>query len=72
MLELQNEFRQLIETEQEDGKMYSIKTIIEGSEDNTLIDNSVNVLSFFSVSNITKDDEQVVYLDLVKVISLRS
>lgn len=39
-----------------------ITTIIVGSEDNTLIDNSIDVLSFFSVINTTKDGEQVAYL----------
>jgi cell wall-associated NlpC family hydrolase len=63
MLELQNEFKQRIETEQNDSKMDLITTIIVGSEDNTLIDNSVDVLSFFSVINTTKDGEQVAYLD---------
>lgn len=63
MLELQNEFKQRIEIEQNDSKMNSITTIIVGSEDNTLIDNSVEVLSFFSVMNTTKDGKQVVYLD---------
>ena len=63
MLELQNEFRKRIESEQSDSKMDNITTIIVGSEDNTLIDNSVDVLSFFSVMNITKDGEQVAYLD---------
>lgn len=63
MLELQNDFRQKIEEQQIDDKMDYITIIIVGSEDNTLIDNSVDVLSFFSVMNTTKDGEQVVYLD---------
>ncbi|WDV44059.1 NlpC/P60 family protein [Clostridiaceae bacterium M8S5] len=61
--ELQNKFRQRIEIEQSDDEMDSIATIVIGSEDNTLIDNSVDVLSFFSVINTTKEGKQVAYLD---------
>jgi hypothetical protein len=63
MLELQTEFQEKIEIEQQDPNMDSIKIIVMGSEDNTLIDNSVQVLSFFSVLQTTENGEQVAYLD---------
>ena len=63
MLELQIELQKKIEIEQQDPDMDSIKTIVMGSEDNTLIDNSVQVLSFFSVSQTTENGEQVAYID---------
>lgn len=63
MLELQTEFQKKIEIEQQDPDMDSIETIVMGSEDNTLIDNSVQVLSFFSVLQTTENGEQVAYLD---------
>ncbi|QUH31130.1 C40 family peptidase [Vallitalea guaymasensis] len=63
MQELQNDLIQKIEFEQNDNRMDSIQTIVVGSEDNTLIDSSIDVLSFFSVMNTTKDGKQVVYLD---------
>ncbi|MCT4563535.1 MAG: C40 family peptidase [Maledivibacter sp.] len=63
MLELQTEFQEKIEIEQQDPDMDSIETIVMGSEDNTLIDNSVQVLSFFSVLQTTENGEQVAYID---------
>ncbi len=61
--ELQNKFRTKIEEEQNDTKMDTITTIVVGSEDNTLIDNTVDVLSFFSALHTTLNGEQVSYLD---------
>lgn len=63
MEELQNELRTRIEEEQHDDSMDTITTIIIGSEDNTLIDSSVDVLSFFSTLYATSDGEQVAYID---------
>lgn len=63
ILELQEDFKNRIEQEENDSKMDSIKTIVIGSEDNTLIDNSIDVLSFFSVINTTKDGQQVALID---------
>ncbi len=63
MQELQNDLIKKIELEENDSKMDTIKTIVVGSEDNTLIDNSIQVLSFFSVINTTKEGQQVAYLD---------
>ncbi|KAB3537884.1 NlpC/P60 family protein [Alkaliphilus pronyensis] len=63
MLELQTQFQEKIEIEQQDPDMNSIETIVMGSEDNTLIDNSVQVLSFFSVLQTTENGEQVAYFD---------
>lgn len=61
--ELQSELKYKIELEEKDDDMDEIRTIVMGSEDNTLIDNSVDVLSFFSVYNITSEGNQVAYLD---------
>ncbi|SKC77597.1 C40 family peptidase [Maledivibacter halophilus] len=63
MEELQNEFRSRVEEEQNDKNVDTITTIVLGSEDNTLIDNTVDVLSFFSAFYITSNGKQVAYLD---------
>lgn len=62
MEELQNEFRSRVEEEENDKNVDAITTIVLGSEDNTLIDNTVDVLSFFSAFYTTSSGKQVVYL----------
>ena len=60
MMELEEEFRKKVEVERNDTSVDVIKLIVQGSEDNTIIDNSMDVLSFFSVLNTVRNGEEVV------------
>jgi len=60
MMGLEEEFRRKVEVERNDTSVDVIKLIVQGSEDNTIIDNSMDVLSFFSVLNTVKNGEEVV------------
>ncbi len=55
--EMKEDFRYSIQKEQSDSSADTIKTIVMGSEDGLLIDNSEDVLIAFAVKyNGTKDD----------------
>tara|TARA_Y100001933_G_scaffold136095_1_gene135262 strand:+ start:1084 stop:2313 length:1230 start_codon:yes stop_codon:yes gene_type:complete len=62
--EMKEEFSYSIQQEQSDSSANTIKTIVMGSEDGTLIDNSEDVLIAFAVKyNVTQDDaEQIAVL----------
>jgi hypothetical protein len=62
--EMKEDFRYSVQQEQADSTADIIKTIVMGSEDGLLIDNSEDVLIAFAVKyNVTKDDaEQVAVL----------
>ena len=71
--EMKEDFRYSIQQEQADSSADSIKTIVMGSEDGTLIDNSEDVLIAFAVKyNVTKDDaEQIAVLSDKQVEKLK-
>jgi cell wall-associated NlpC family hydrolase len=63
LLELEQELIIKIDNEKDRSGFDSVEVIILGSEDNTIIDNSVDVLSFFSVLNTVVNGDEVVYFD---------
>ena len=71
--EMKEDFRYSIQQEQSDSSADAIKTIVMGSEDGTLIDNSEDVLIAFAVKyNGTKDDaEQIAVLSDKQVEKLK-
>lgn len=71
--EMKEDFRYSIQQEQSDSSADTIKTIVMGSEDGTLIDNSEDVLIAFAVKyNGTKDDaEQIAVLSDKQVEKLK-
>ena len=71
--EMKEDFRYSIQQEQADSSADSIKTIVMGSEDGTLIDNSEDVLIAFAVKyNVTKDEaEQIAVLSDKQVEKLK-
>jgi cell wall-associated NlpC family hydrolase len=71
--EMKEDFRYSIQQEQSDSSADNIKTIVMGSEDGTLIDNSEDVLIAFAVKyNGTKDDaEQIAMLSDKQVENLK-
>jgi len=71
--EMKEEFGYSIQQEQSDSSADTIKTIVMGSEDGTLIDNSEDVLIAFAVKyNGTKDDaEQIAVLSDKQVEKLK-
>lgn len=73
MLELKKEFVEKIHIEQNDPSVDEIHTIIMGSEDNSIIDNSSDVLIVFAAKyNVTDEDaEQLAVLTEKQVEKLR-
>jgi len=73
MNSLKTEFVLNIQSEQEDSSADDIKLVVMGSEDNTLIDNSTDVLSVFSTKYNGQDQEaqQMVVLDESQVDNLK-
>lgn len=71
--EMKEDFRYSIQQEQSDSSADTIKTIVMGSEDGTLIDNAEDVLIAFAVKyNGTKDDaEQIAVLSDKQVEKLK-
>jgi len=71
--EMKEDFRYSIQQEQSDSSADAIKTIVMGSEDGTLIENSEDVLIAFAVKyNGTKDDaEQIAVLSDKQVEKLK-
>src|SRR6056297_2059574 len=71
--EMKEDFRYSIQQEQSDLSADIIKTIVMGSEDGLLIDNSEDVLIAFAVKyNVTKDDaEQIAVLSDKQVKKLK-
>lgn len=71
--EMKEDFRYSIQQEQSDSSADTIKTIVMGSEDGTLIDNSEDVLIAFAVKyNVTKDEaEQIAVLSDKQVEKLK-
>lgn len=71
--EMKEEFRYSIQQEQSDSSADIVKTIVMGSEDGTLIDNSEDVLIAFAVKyNVTQDDaEQIAVLSDKQVEKLK-
>lgn len=71
--EMKEDFRYSIQQEQSDSSADTIKTIVMGSEEGTLIDNSEDVLIAFAVKyNGTKDDaEQIAVLSDKQVEKLK-
>ena len=63
IVDLQLVFREQIKEEQKDPLVDTIELIVLGSEDNTIIDNSVDVLSFFSVLNTIVNGDEVIEFD---------
>lgn len=63
IMTLEQEFREKVEVEINDTSVDTIELIVLGSEDNTIIDNSVDVLSFFSVLKTVVNGEEVVHFD---------
>lgn len=63
MIELEEELIIKIDNEKNKSGFDSVEVIIIGSEDNTIIDNTVDVLSFFSVLNTVVDGNEVVNFD---------
>ncbi len=55
---LYSEFKQKVLTEQQDNTVNEIITVYIESEDNTIIDNRVDVLSVFAVKYAMSDDEE--------------
>jgi len=72
--EMKEEFRYSIQQEQADSSADIIKTIVMGSEDGTIIDNSEDVLIAFAVKyNVTKDEaEQIAVLSDKQVEKLKN
>jgi cell wall-associated NlpC family hydrolase len=70
---MKEDFSYSIQQEQSDSSADTIKTIVMGSEDGTLIDNSEDVLIAFAVKyNVTKDDaEQIAVLSDKQVEKLK-
>lgn len=59
MNSLKAQFEQIIEFEKQDDAVDEIHTVIMGSEDNSIIDNSVDVLMVYSVKyNVIDDDAE--------------
>ena len=71
--EMKEDFRYSIQQEQSDSSADIIKTIVMGSEDGTLIDNSEDIMIAFAVKyNVTKDDaEQIAVLSDKQVEKLK-
>jgi cell wall-associated NlpC family hydrolase len=71
--EMKEDFRYSIQQEQSDSSADTIKTIVMGSEDGSLIDNSEDVLIAFAVKyNVTKDEaEQIAVLSDKQVEKLK-
>jgi len=64
--EMKEDFRYSIQQEQSDSSADTIKTIVMGSEDGTLIDNSEDVLITFAVKyNGTKDDTEQIAVSII-------
>jgi cell wall-associated NlpC family hydrolase len=63
IMTLEEEFREKVEVERNDTSVDTIELIVLGSEDNTIIDNSVDVLSFFSVLKTVVNGEEVVHFN---------
>ncbi len=63
LLELEQELMVKIDIEKNKSGFDTVEVIFLGSEDNTIIDNSVEVLSFFSVLNTVVNGDEVVYFD---------
>ena len=61
MVELEQELIVKIDVEENKSGFDTVEIIFLGSEDNTIIDNSVEVLSFFSVLNTVINGDEVVY-----------
>lgn len=60
---LKSQFQEKIRQEKEDDTVDEVHTVIMGSEDNTIIDNSVDVLIAYSVNyNVNKNAEQMAVL----------
>jgi len=71
--EMKEDFRYSIQQEQSDSSADTIETIVMGSEDGSLIDNSEDVLIAFAVKyNVTKDEaEQIAVLSDKQVEKLK-
>ena len=63
MVELEEELIIKIDNEKNEKGFDSVEVIYIESEDNTIIDNSVDVLSFFSVLNTLRQGNEVAYFD---------
>ena len=63
MLDLEQELMVKIDIEKNKSGFDTVEVIFLGSEDNTIIDNSMEVLSFFSVLNTVVNGDEVVYFD---------